>query len=194
MGTRQLELLCLPLVVDALLTSYGCSCVSAVSWQHTVLIKSLGAARLQREIVSCFDSRAAQTLLNQVMLVKSIALAAFFLFQNARIVAIVLVIVLDDDAGSLEHVPRVINAPSQVRFLSTSTLGWRLIFNRITASRSSHTALLLFGAGGQITFIAPARVIVFKEIALAAKTIAELRRTNCVLEAHIDHDGCNLRV
>ena len=49
-----------------------------------------------------------------------------------------LIIVLNDNARGLQHVPSVINAPSQVRFLAAATLGWGLILVFAALATESH--------------------------------------------------------
>lgn len=75
---------------------------------------------MQRKVVRCLDRCACQLILNKVILIHSLAsvfpvgCTLLLVLQDARIVAIVLVIVLNNDTRSLEHVPRVVNPTPQV--------------------------------------------------------------------------------
>ena len=105
------------------------------------------------------------------------------ILQYARVVAIVLVIVLDDDAGRLEDVPRVVDPPPQVGFLPAAALRGCLILDAASGVIARRRTLLPFlGAGGQIALLAPApRVLVLQQVALAADPVAELGRAGRVV-------------
>ena len=114
-----------------------------------------------------------------------------------------LVIVLDNDARSLEHVPRVVNPTPQVRLLPTPALGRGLILHdsvRVIATSRRRTPLLFLSTGCQVALLTPTRIFVLQQrIALAANTVTELgwrawidaRR---LLQTQIYDYGCDLRV
>ena len=73
-----------------------------------LLVESLRSARLQRQIDCCFAPCQQEALLVQLFL--RVVAIIVEVSENDWIVAEVLVVVFDDYACRLQHVPRVVDA------------------------------------------------------------------------------------
>ncbi len=106
-------------------------------------------------------------------------------FQDLWIVGKVLFVDLDNDTRCLEHVPGVIDASAQIRFLSASPSGGCLIVIALGCTWS-----LFLGRSGQVALV-HIRFILWW-VALATQPLWLLIK--CISQVHIHHNSCHLRV
>ena len=106
--------------------------------------------------------------------------------QDGRVVREVLLVVLHNNAGRLQHVPRVVNPPPQVRLLSAACPGWGLVIGVGVVP-----AALFHRACRQVRFV-PDRVAL-QHIALAANAVGLIDRA-CAFEIELDDDAGDLGV
>ena len=97
-----------------------------------------------------------------------------------------LLVVLDDDAGRLKHVPRIVDPTTQIRLLTTATACWSFVCTSRLIDTATTVVLrrvrrdcnaFLFRTCLKIALVIPLTRVILKQVALTTHAFLGLRRT-----------------
>ena len=131
----------------------GRASVCVVRCRPLILIEGLRAARLPGEVVRDLLTSQLKVLLDKLFL--AMLTVAIQVLKHAWVISEVLVVVFYNDTSGLEHVPRIIDSPPQIRLLAAAPACWGLLVALLVLATSATgaRALLLLARRGEVAVI-----------------------------------------